>query len=85
MQAMLFGSVPFVLLFWLFPFVADTTIGRDYSIYAIETQIELLFYLKTGSFPLFVPGYFIGQTASAVPLAQFFHPISHIASLLPGY
>lgn len=67
------------------PFVTDLTIGNDYDEYSIQNQMEMLFSIKTGSFPLYVPGYALGHSSSALTLGQIFHPISHIASVLPGY
>jgi hypothetical protein len=77
--------LPFILLYWMAPFVTDLTLGADYQLFSINEQMELLFSIKTGSFPLYVPGYKFGHSSSALTLAQVFHPISHIASLLPGY
>jgi hypothetical protein len=77
--------LPFILLYWMAPFLADLTLGADYQLFSINEQLELLFSIKTGSFPLFVPGYKQGHSASALTLGQVYHPISHIASLLPGY
>jgi hypothetical protein len=77
--------LPFVLLYWMMPFVADLTISKDYPLHPITEQIELQFSLKTGSFPLYAPGYHLGHSSSALTLGQLYHPISHIASLLPGY
>jgi hypothetical protein len=65
--------------------MTDLTIGNDYQRYSIEWQMELLFSIKTGSFPLYVPGFAFGHSSSALTLGQVFHPISHIASILPGY
>ena len=47
--------------------------------------MELQFSIMHGSFPLYVPGHAGGTSASALTLGQIFHPISHIAALLPGY
>ncbi len=69
----------------MLPLISNITIGQDYPLYAIQSQIELFFSLEMGSFPLFIPGYYIGQTSSALPLGQIFHPISHIAAHIPGY
>jgi hypothetical protein len=77
--------LPFLLLYWMVPFVTDLTIGNDYDEYSIQNQMELLFSIKTGSFPLYSPGYALGHSSSALTLGQVFHPISHIASILPGY
>jgi len=67
------------------PFLSDITISKDYPLHPITEQIELQFSLKTGSFPLYAPGYNLGHSSSAMTLGQLYHPISHIASLLPGY
>ncbi|MBI5739278.1 MAG: YfhO family protein [Nitrospirae bacterium] len=47
--------------------------------------MELLFSVKTGSFPLYAPGVAYGHSASALTLGQIFHPLSHLASIMPGY
>lgn len=70
---------------WMLPFVSHWTLGNDYQRYPIQEQMELLFSLKSGSFPLYAPGYCGGQSASALTLGQIYHPISHIAALMPGY
>ena len=80
-----FLALPFVLLFWLCPFVSPWTLGNDYAMFPIQHQLELMFSIKTGSFPLFVPGFSGGQSSSALTLSQIYHPISHIASILPDY
>ncbi len=77
--------LPFLMFFWMIPFVSDRTLGNDYPRFSIDHQMELMFSVKTGSFPLYVPGFAGGQSASALTQAQIFHPISHIAGLMPGY
>ena len=77
--------LPFLMFFWILPFISDITVGNDYPRFSIHEQIELMFSIKTGSFPLYIPGYAGGQSASALTLGQLFHPISHLTSLLPGY
>ena len=67
------------------PFLSDLTLGNDYVGFPIQHQIELMFSVKMGSFPLYVPGFAGGQSASALTLGQIFHPISHLSSILPGY
>ena len=69
----------------MLPFISDWTLGNDYPCYSIQEQMELMFSLKTGTFPLYAPGYIGGQSASALTLGQIFHPISHVTALLPGY
>ena len=82
---MFFLVIPFVLMFWLCPFVSSGTLGNDYAMFPIQHQLELMFSVKTGSFPLYVPGFSGGQSSSALTLSQIYHPISHVASLLPNY
>ena len=77
--------LPFLMFHWMLPFISDWTLGNDYPCYSIQEQMELMFSLKTGAFPLYAPGYIGGQSASALTLGQIFHPISHLAALLPGY
>jgi hypothetical protein len=77
--------LPFFLFYWMMPFVSNVTLGKDYQEFSIQNQMELLFSIRTGSFPLYVPGYALGQSSSALTLGQVFHPLSHIASFLPGY
>jgi hypothetical protein len=77
--------LPFAMFYWMLPFASNWTIGNDYQIYGIENQMELLFSAKTGTFPLYVPGFAGGQSASAFTLGQIFHPITWAAAILPGY
>lgn len=78
-------GMPFVLFFWMIPFGSNQTLGNDYPRFTIDSQLELMFSMKSGSYPLYIPGFAGGQTASALTLGQIFHPISHLASRLPGY
>ncbi|MRR14631.1 hypothetical protein EG833_04230, partial [archaeon] len=77
--------IPFIVLFWVVPFMNDLTIGNDYQMFSIGQQMELMFCLETGSFPLYIPGYSFGEPAINSTLGQLFHPLSHIASHMPGY
>ena len=77
--------LPFFIFYWIAPFISKYTLGNDYCFYPIQNQMYLLFSLKTGSFPLFIPGFDIGHSFSALTLGQIFHPITHIAAMLPGY
>ena len=77
--------LPFLLFYWMIPFVTDQTLGNDYQTYSIENQMEIQFSIKNGSFPLYIPGFALGHSSSALTLGQIFHPISYIASVMPGY
>lgn len=77
--------LPYLIFYWMCPFVAELTLGMDYPRFSIEQQMELLFSIKTGSFPQYVPGFNLGHSSVALTLSQIYHPISHIASILPGY
>ena len=69
----------------MLPFLSNVTIGNDYLAFPIKNQMELLFSIRTGSFPLYLPGFASGHSSSAATLGQMFHPFSHIASIMPGY
>ena len=73
------------MFFWMVPFISNWIIGNDYTRFPIQNQLELMFSLKTGSVPLYIPGFAGGQSASALTLGQMYHPISHLAALMPGY
>jgi hypothetical protein len=77
--------LPFLLLYWMVPFVSNLIIGNDYPLYSIQWQMELLFSIKTGSFPLYAPGFAFGHSSSAMTLGQIYHPLTYISSSLPGY
>ena len=77
--------LPFVFFSWALPFVGSRGLGNDYPMFSTPHQMELAFSIKTGSFPLFVPGFMGGQTATALTIGQIYHPISHIAMHMPGY
>ena len=77
--------LPFLLFQWPYPFLSFTNYGFDYWHHHIQDQMELAFALKSGTFPLFIPGYFYGQTASVLSEGQLFHPLFHLITHLPGY
>lgn len=74
-----------MVLHWLVPFISGLTLGNDYALFHIQQQMELMFSLKMGVFPLYVPGFAGGQSSAALTLGQIFHPISHLAAALPEY
>lgn len=69
----------------MLPFISSQSLGHDYQTIGIQSQMELFFSIKTGSFPLYVPGFAFGRPSSTLTLGQLYHPISYIASALPGY
>ena len=77
--------LPALFFDWALPFVSDTSVGNDYWTYALPQQLELQFSLKSGSFPLYAPGFAGGRTAQGMMQGQLYHPISLLASHLPGY
>jgi len=77
--------MPFLLLYWLVPLVSDLAVGADYGHFPIEAQMEINQSIEHGTFPLYAPGFAGGQSAAAMTLGQAFHPITHIARLIPGY
>ncbi len=77
--------LPFAIFYWAFPFVSEWTIGNDYTRFSIHHQLELMFALKTGTFPLYIPGFEGGRTAFALSIGELFHPISYLAAMFPAY
>jgi hypothetical protein len=65
--------------------MSNVTIANDYLNFSVRQQMEVLFSIKTGSFPLYVPGFALGHSSIALTLGQFFHPLPYIASVMPGY
>lgn len=76
--------LPFLFFYWMIPFVSHLTIGSDY-LEILHMQEEFLFSVRTGSFPLYVPGFGGGHSTSALTLGQLFYPVSYLASITPGY
>lgn len=77
--------LPWVVLYWLDPWLSTLSIGADYPAFSINDQLILQFSLAHGTMPLFVPGFAFGQSVGAATLGQLFHPVSHLAALLPEY
>lgn len=78
-------ALPFVVFSWAAPFLSPHTLGSDYARYTVPQQLLLQFSLANGSFPLYLPRFAGGQSASAATQGQLYHPISHLAAHLPGY
>ena len=68
----------------MIPFVSDLTLGSDYINYHVYHQLDLLFSIKSGSFPLYAPACYYGQS-SVYPHAQLYHPLAYLAALMPGF
>lgn len=77
--------LPLIVFYWQVPFISSQVMGNDYIGFPIKQQLELQYSLAHGTVPMYVPGFAGGQTAAALTLGQFYHPISHIAAKLPGY
>lgn len=78
-------GLPFAIFYWLVPWWSDLTIGNDYVLTPIYQQLEIQYHLARGTFPLFVPGFLEGHSSAALTLAQTYHPLPHVASMMPGY
>ncbi|MCK9522280.1 MAG: hypothetical protein M0R76_04440, partial [Proteobacteria bacterium] len=77
--------LPFGVFYWLVPLFSSLTIGNDYGVFPIQQQLELLFSQRTGTFPLYAPGFAEGRSQAALTMGQQFHPLPYLASLIPGY
>ena len=80
-----FLALPFAVFAHVAPFVSGRTLGSDYMLYSVPQQLLLQFSLANGSFPLYLPGFAGGLPAVAATQGQLFHPLPHLAALLPGY
>ena len=76
--------LPFVLFYQIIPFFAELNPGNDFQIF-FSHQLELMFSLKSGSFPLYIPGFAGGHSAAALTIGQIYHPLPHIAAIFPCY
>ena len=81
----LFLALPFAMFAWLMPFVGKQTIGNDYTRFAVWAQLDLMWSVHKGTFPLYMPGFGGGHSSAALTLGQLYHPISWLSSLMPGY
>jgi len=77
--------VPMLTLYWLVTPLSGLTLGNDYPVYSIQQQREVAYSLHYGSFPVYAPGLAGGRTAAALTLAQTWHPVTHLARVIPGY
>ncbi|MEP7125894.1 MAG: hypothetical protein ABJE95_33490, partial [Byssovorax sp.] len=77
--------IPFIMMSWLWPFVMPMTLGNDYSIFTPGDELELMWAVWRGTFPLFMPGFAGGHSTAAMTLGQFYHPLPWISSIMPGY
>jgi len=79
-------ALPFGVFYWMLPFVSGLTLGQDYGVHAVIHQMHLLFSLKNGAFPLYIPEYAGGgQSAGALTQGYLFHPLTHLAGLMKPY
>ncbi len=85
--ALISGAIlllPFIVFAWLLP-GSPAIIGNDYPIFTIRFQMEYFYSILNGTFPLFIPGFWFGQTSAALSLAQIYHPVAWLTYLMPGY
>ncbi|WP_041280553.1 hypothetical protein [Desulfosudis oleivorans] len=79
-------ALPFLMFHWMAPFVSDLAPGLDYIRYRIWPQAELLFAVRSGTFPLYTHWVMGGMPSVAgVGLAQGYLPFPYVLALLPGY
>ncbi len=67
--------LPFLLFYWMAPFLSNMTIGSDYLRYSFSQQLELLFSLKSNSFPTptFQTNKFSHILSDPINFSQFAH------------
>ena len=81
----IFLALPFLVFYWLIPFIGTLTIGNDYGRTAIHSQLEFQYSLEHGSFPLYAPGFAEGRSSAALTQGGNFHPASFLSAFMPGY
>lgn len=81
------AAIPFFLFHWTLPFVTQIIPGRDFALYYVWHQMEFLFAIKNGTFPLFY--HFAADAGGSshvwMGYGQAFLPFPYLISLLPGY
>jgi hypothetical protein len=81
----LFLGLPFAMFPWLLPFLSKQTLGNDYTRFSTWSQLDLMWSVHKGTFPLYMPGFGVGHSTAAMTLGQLYHPLSWLASIMPGY
>ncbi len=76
--------LPFLLFYWIAPFVSDLMMGNDFR-YSVHQQMEMMFAIKTKTFPLYHPSYALGTSSITLTFSQIFHPIAYLCYVMPGY
>ncbi len=80
-----FLALPFFMLWWTAPFYSKKTFGNDYAIWSIAPQLQLMWSAKSGTFPLYMPGFSVGHSTAAMTLGQLYHPDAWLSAIMPGY
>ena len=80
-----FLATSFGMFAWMMPFISSSTIGNDYLIFSPGAEIDVMWSVWKGTFPLYMPGFAGGHSTAAMTLGQLYHPIPWISSLMPGY
>lgn len=58
--------------------LAGVSLSNDYGKFTTIPQVHAFFSLKNGSFPLFFPWFWYGQSVTANTLSQIWHPFAFI-------
>ena len=80
-----FLATSLVMFAWMVPFISPWTIGNDYLVFCPGAQLDLMWSVWKGTFPLYMPGFAGGHSTAAMTLGQLYHPIPWISSLMPGF
>ena len=70
---------------WMFPFISPLSIGNDYLIFSPGAEIDMMWSVWKGTFPLYMPGYASGHSTGSMTMGQLYHPVPWLSSLMPGY
>jgi hypothetical protein len=82
---LLFFATALIMFAWMFPFISPQSIGNDYLIFSPGAEVDMMWSVWKGTFPLYMPGYASGHSTASMTMGQLYHPIPWISSLVPGY
>jgi hypothetical protein len=82
---LLFLATSLAMFAWMMPFVSTWTIGNDYLVFSPGAEIDLMWSVWKGTFPLYMPGFAAGHSTASMTLGQLYHPIPWLSSLMPYY
>ena len=82
---LLFLGTALGMFAWMMPFISSLSIGNDYLIFSPGAEIDMMWSVWKGTFPLYMPGYASGHSTASMTMGQLYHPIPWLSVVMPGY